>query len=316
LTPLVMRSGRLAGRRVQNIEGITTDFPNTPVLCRPGDRQAMCAVADFLKAGRPHWDRILVRHIDSAQPLVGEFLTCLEKPLPWHFLENSNQSPYIPVTGDWDGYFRGLSGNFRRTLKNKSNRLARNGALEIRRYDSPRNLAEGLEAAFAVAERNWQGQQGSAVSSPGQAAFYRPFAGQAAQKGQLALYVLFVAEEPVAFEYNIVFRERVFSLKWGYDPRFGEFSPGALLKEAAHRDFFEEGVAEIDLLGSADFFKLRWTDQIRPYRDLHIHCGDPRLWPVYYYQAALLPQLRRARALKNYLTGSLSKGLPFFSGKG
>lgn len=306
LAPLMRRWRTVHGMPVRSLEGITTDFPNAPVLYAPDSPDAVAAIGDWLRKNRQEWDRLHIRHVDLSREAVARFRSAVGA-LP-HYLETSNASPWIPVAGTFDAYFRGLSGNFRRTLKNKANRLAKRGTVSVRRYPGAAPLAEGMAAAMAVAEASWQGLQGTAISAPSQAPFYRDGATGFAERGMLALYLLYLEDRPIAFEYDLLYRSCLFSLKWGYHPDYGEFSPGALLKKAVLEEAFASDIREVDLLGSADFYKLRWTSDIRPYHDLTVHSGTPRLWLDYFLRARVAPLLRWGRNAGQRFRGG--RGVP------
>src|SRR6185295_7625646 len=84
------------------------------------------------------------------------------------------------------------------------------------------------------------------------------------------LYFLCVDGKRIAFGYFLEYADKLYLLKPGYDPRFGKYSPATLLLHRVLRDAFEKGLAEVDLLGNADWWRLRWTSRVRANYWLHL----------------------------------------------
>src|SRR5262245_32659919 len=73
---------------------------------------------------------------------------CSTAGLPLHLVD-SHESPYIEVAGGWADYFKARSRNFHQTLKNKVNRLTRQGGFRCAAYHTPDDGEASLPVLLA-----------------------------------------------------------------------------------------------------------------------------------------------------------------------
>ena len=66
-----------------------------------------------------------------------------------------------------------------------------------------------------------------------------------------------------------------FGLKMGFDESYRDLGPGSVIIAETFREAIEEGLRGMDLLGDADPYKMRWTDQVRPRQRLRVVRGTP-----------------------------------------
>ena len=99
--------------------------------------------------------------------------------------------------------------------------------------------------------------------------FYRAVAEWAGTRGSLRLGFLRVDGRAIAFDFCIEEQGSHYLLKTGFDPAFGHFAPGKLLRLAMIERAFRAGLARYEFLGSADPWKHEWTDTVRSRVLLH-----------------------------------------------
>jgi len=115
---------------------------------------------------------------------------------------------------------------------------------------------------LAIAGKSWQGHLGeysTIASSPRMRAFYEDLWQVAGDRGWRAGGLLEINGAPAAFAYCLNYHERVQFLKTGYDPGYGDYSPGMLLVQFLMREACETGNEEFDFYGSDVPWKLHWT---------------------------------------------------------
>lgn len=237
------------------------------------------------------YHRIWLRHIrDNTSTAKALSVNLFRERL---LIESANDSPYITLSRDWQTYASSLPVNLKKTIRNKQNRLRKQGQMSIRCFSGEGEVDEGINKAFLASAKSWQGKNGSAISSPGQREFYEVFSKVAAEKEWLQLYILECDDKPIAFEYNLIHGKTAYSLKWGFDSDFHAFSPGALLKYESTQNYFMMDYSEIDLLGASDFFKLRWTREIRYDSDYTIYGPGIKNLVDWVFRSKLLPFFKR-----------------------
>ncbi|MEW6096848.1 MAG: GNAT family N-acetyltransferase [bacterium] len=188
-----------------------------------------------------------------------------------YFLIDSQTSPYIEINKDWEEYFRGRSKNFHKSLNNKINKLNQTGNFEYREYHTLEEIGEALPIIFEIDLKSWKGKEGTAISSSEESKrFFTLLSKYFAQRDGISIWILWLNDIPIAFEYHLIYNKIVYSLKWSYDEEYHAFSPGLVLKRISSEYFFKKGFKEIDLLGRADSFKLKWTDKTRQHCTIYI----------------------------------------------
>lgn len=147
---------------------------------------------------------------------------------------------YADLTGGYDAYLAGLSGNARQGVRRKAKKIAQvsGGVVDIRRYRTPDELEVFHDIARRVALRTYQ-ERLMGEGLPGTASFVADMLARAG-RGEVRAWLLFVAGEPAAYLYCPVHDGTVVYEYVGHDPAFNDLSPGAVLQMEAFRDLFEE----------------------------------------------------------------------------
>jgi CelD/BcsL family acetyltransferase involved in cellulose biosynthesis len=308
IAPLMVSHGRLYGLKVRQIESIgTVHSQRFDFIVARHAREAYRAIWKHLLKEPPRWDILRLcqlpagsRTIEELPKLAAEdgFITGL-----WH----SGDSPYLPLSGTWDSFMKSLDAKHRANLRNRLKRLERLGkvALEAAPYDD--RLKEALEEGFRIEAAAWKGRAGTAIRScPELRHFYTKFAEQAAKRGWLRLYFLTVDQRRIAFHYSVCFKDKLYLFKPGYDPAYAPYSPANLLCYMVVRDAFERGVAEFDLLGEAEPWKLDWTTTTRPHFWFFVFPHTLRGRFLSSVKFVMLPHLRRMyRLSRSFLSGTV-----------
>lgn len=173
------------------------------------------------------------------------------------------RSPVIKVHGSFTDYEAGLGGHLLAELRRRRRRLAEVGevCLDVR-LDADQ---EALEDFLRVEAAGWKGVRGTAVGSePETRAFYLEVARWAAEKGWLRLALLRVDGRAVAGDLALQTDDTHYLLKTGYDPEFGRFAVGKLLRQAMIERAFADGVDLYEFLGADDAWKREWTPEVLP----------------------------------------------------
>jgi CelD/BcsL family acetyltransferase involved in cellulose biosynthesis len=208
----------------------------------------------------------------------------------------STESPYLTLTGTWDDYLRDLDRKHHSNIRNRLNRLRRMGNVELEVVSTGDEIERSLEAGLDIEAKAWKGQAGTAISCrPDLLAFYRKIALRASERGWLRLNFLKVNGRKIAFDYSLLYKNKIYVLKPGYDPEFAPFSPYNALCYLKLKDAFENGLSEYDFLGMKDDWKLNWTGATRPHCWLFIFSNTLRTTLLHYAKFRLSPELKRFR---------------------
>jgi CelD/BcsL family acetyltransferase involved in cellulose biosynthesis len=289
------------GMPIRLLSLITNDHTNRADFIL-ADRQDEClaAILGFLRAEAAGWDMAELNFLPADSPTVaplreraGDFgLTCETKP--------SYESPFIPLTGDWEKFYARLDGHFRRNMRNREKRLAGLGPVEYEEsQEGVRPVGVLLDEIFDVGERSWKGTERTAVAStPELRRFYARLAEFTHPTGGLSLHLLRVGGKPIAFHYSLKSDRAVYLLKTEYDTAYHPYSPGHQIQKRVLERCYADDVRQFDFLGPVMGWKREWSDRVRPHvRMLLFHRGA-RSRVLAVLERRVKPALKRSRLLQ------------------
>lgn len=293
--PLLEQRERIHGIPVTTLRSTTNPHScRFNALCAPGCEAAMEAIWDHLaKRSRP-WHAIILEDVPSDAPLLAPMLRAAARdgaPVGvWH----GGDVPYLTIEGSWETYHGALSQKFRANLRRRRNQLREHGEVSYRCVTAPAEVPEALRAGFKLEGSGWKDQEGSAIASdPNLVSFYESWARVAAARGWLGLSFLDVDGTPVAFDYSTIHDGRYYNMKIGYDPAYGRYSVGQLLKEDILRHCFEGGVGEYDFLGISTMSKEDWKPKPRVHEWHFVYAPSALGRLLHFLKFTATPLLRR-----------------------
>jgi CelD/BcsL family acetyltransferase involved in cellulose biosynthesis len=253
LAPLSRRSGALRS---------TTNF-HTPLfgLLAEDAEARRTLVSTLFDSGVR---RLTVGFLDGRGRDLAELTAAAERTERRVAVRTLARAPYLDITTTWEAYERSLSRNVRGDVRRCRRRLAETGPVSFDVADGSERLDEMLSEGFRLEAAGWRTTLGTAiVSQPETEQFYRDIAAWAAERGWLRLAFLRVDGRPIAFQYAIEDGQVYYALKGGYDPRYGQFSPGKLILHSTLSRAFGTGLARYEFLGDQAQYKLVWTGASR-----------------------------------------------------
>ncbi len=219
----------------------------------------------FLAENPIPWDYLYIQNMSSRAPCVKRLIGyCRENGFrieTGHLVENQ-RSWYVPLRTDWQSYYSSLSRNMRQSIKNKMNRLKRDGKVEIVHSDSLESISEMWQGILEVDKKTWQYESGTGLSSPKNALFYENIVKTYSDRG-LDLWLLKLNGIPVAFSVSIIYNNKVYGMRWGFHKDYNRYSPAKVLLAEMIKHFIEMNYTEYDMLGKFDEFKSKWTSFCR-----------------------------------------------------
>ncbi len=166
------------------------------------------------------------------------------------------------LEGTWQQFLRTRSRNFRKSLRRAQKALEQLGSLELASHPHPRWSWEQLwEMAQNVEQHSWKHQQGTAwTQHPQVEHFYRLWSQRLDESNMLALHVLLLDGEPIAYEWGYQAKGTYFPHKCSYHQRFAAHSPGHVLCGMILEQLWEGGqVQQVDYLGPMSEAVRRWS---------------------------------------------------------
>ncbi len=290
IAPLILTRVRMFGVPVQRLGFFyNAHVPRADFLVAPHHREAYRAIWQHLAATRG-WDVLQLCQLAEESETLAEMQRLTPQFLAGTW--QSGASPYIDVDRPWNDYLNSLAAKHRSNLRNRFKRLRETGPVELETVHAAD--ASAVERALKIEAAAWKGENGTAISSdPATAKFYRLLAGRAARRGWLRMHFLRLGETRAAFDYSLVYANRIHLLKVGYDPAFAGYSPSNLLMHQVLQNIFEEGATRYDFLGDTAEWKLRWTRQAQPHCWLFLFSGSVKGRALHFAKFKLVPLWKR-----------------------
>jgi len=180
-------------------------------------------------------------------------------------------APYLRFNSDWQSFVNNLSSKRKKTIRNVENRIQKSGDCRIHKIIDFEEYKKIKHHLYSIAKDSWQEEKSNSLNTPENKEFFARLSKAASSKSWLLIWILYLNEEPIAFEYHLKFGERVHGLRSSYKKTYQKFSPGAFLDYCIVKSLFENGeIKEYDMGGDADFYKQKWTNDYRKHITLHI----------------------------------------------
>ncbi len=179
-------------------------------------------------------------------------------------VDRRSEAPYVDLPDDPADVERRLSRNLVKQIRRLERRLAETA--EITYLDNADGVVPDiLEKCFRLEAMGGKGREGTAMSSrPDSDRFYRSLVEVARERGWLRICALMVDDRVGAFELDLDYAGRRFSLKAGYDEYLSRHSPGKVLQLRVLEAASSLGLTSYEFGGVAEQWKLQWAKTTRP----------------------------------------------------
>jgi CelD/BcsL family acetyltransferase involved in cellulose biosynthesis len=199
---------------------------------------------------------------------------------PW------STSVFVEIDQGWEKYWSSRKSHWRTNVRRCERLLRERGPVEFVRY-RPRGAAfcdgnprwDLYDACEQVARRSWQGSSstGTTLSHESVRRYLREAHQSAAEFGAVDLNLLYVNNRPAAFAYNYRYRNYVFGLRTGFDPRLATDGAGTVLQKHMIEDSCRRGDQILDLGPGSIKPKRHWQTRLAvAYRYTHYAAFSPR----------------------------------------
>lgn len=297
-TAVLWRDGRLAAALPLIVEGRRATAPtnkHTPVFEPLGaDAAAVRAVIGHALEGYPTLT-IWGLPLDEGRSAESDVRAAAGRGavlvVPWL------HPPVVDLVGP-AADARERPGVGRSGSKELGKNLRRLGRAHDVRFDlvaSPSDPKAALEELIGLEGSGWKGRDGTSIDSSLDTVTFFTRMGEAfAERGWLRMPRLSADGKPIAMQLTLLYRRRLWTLKSGYDERFGAFSPGHLLDQAVMEECVAQRLDAVELLGNSDGTKAQYATSGRVVGIVRITPRSPTGVIRHLYHGELRP---RAKAI-------------------
>ena len=299
IAPLMLGVQKLLGLRLRRLGFIHhVSLERLDFIVARRHREAYAAIWRHLRSESPPWDVLMLPQIPAGSRMLYELprLAASDRFLTGFW--RSSNALFIAVRSSWPRYLEGLDSRHRANLRRRLKRLFREHDVDVDQLSPGDDLDAAIDEGLRIEAAAWKGEAGTAIACvPSERQFYTRLARRCARRGWLRLRFLRVDGLRVAFSYAIVFRNVLYSVKAGYDPRAASHSPFTLLSYLMIRDAFERGISRYEFLGAADPWKADWTSREQSHCWLFVLPPAPWARALHAVKFSLIPRLKRSRTI-------------------
>jgi len=267
IAPLVIGTERRKGMRVQVLRmlGSFHALHGTPFLLGRRPDKTLNAFLDHLTKHHGNWALWFTGCV-SGSPQEAMLFAAFDRSGYQFVTDKTETSPYLELRGTYEEKVKTLQPRFRTSLRSRERRLKEKGKAELRFMDSVGLWEEGLAAIREIEKDSWKIGAGTAITVQDfQWQFYLRYTPVAASAGTLRIPVLYLDDEPLAYDYALLHRGVYYLMKTSYKNKWHDFYPGFVLRNWLMAWTYSQQASEIDFLGKDEDWKMKWTETTRPH---------------------------------------------------
>jgi len=225
------------------------------------------SIHQYIMQHKNKWDifemKALPKNAYEADALPEMFL----KAGGYRTTQKDDEHYYVPIDGDWDTYFKKLSKNLRRNLKRRLRRAEEQGTVTHKKYSGQNLKWDHFLTLFYINER---GSYPNLYKSKENRAFHQSLYNLMNKNDWIHIEMLYVDDEPVAFQYGYIFNNRYQDWRGGYDAKYEALGTGKILMMFSIKEWFEQQIREVDFLRGTHDYKADWQPLARDFIDLRV----------------------------------------------
>lgn len=236
------------------------------ILFKPHREDVPRALLDGLGRVWPDWVSLQMTLVSGSENARAVSDLCSK--LSYSILCGAEQeSPFFPLLESRESFRKHLSKGLLQNLRTARNKSGTLGPIAFRKFQLAADAEELLQIVLTVDRLSWKHEAGTAISVlPRQENFYKAFFPRAMESGLLYAEVIFLSDQPIAYNFGLA-RDKVFScLKNSFVEKFDKLSPSQLLNESMFDNLRQLGVVTYDFMGVVEPHKLQWSGLNQTYR--------------------------------------------------
>jgi CelD/BcsL family acetyltransferase involved in cellulose biosynthesis len=252
-------------------------------------------VFECLRQHKHEWDMVYLENIPqttSSIPLLDQLSSLANIE---HIVTAGRNSPFIEIKNSFNSYLEGhFNSKHRSDIRRGLKSIASKGRVEIKKYITPKELKRAIKIAFEISLLSWKGARGSDMGANSERRkFYELMTAHFSQHEKIRVYILFLNDVAIAFQYQMVSNGVTYLLINDFDERQRKNSPGAVLLFYVIEDCYKQGEIMFDFCGDAYAYKKRWATGEMQHLNLQIFNLRPRSYFIFLMKSKVLPIFRQ-----------------------
>jgi CelD/BcsL family acetyltransferase involved in cellulose biosynthesis len=281
ILPLVVRR---EGRRIGGVRVLTYPLEDWGSFYGPLGPQPAVTLAEGLRhvrRTRRDWDVIEMRWTAAGSDLDTATRDVMRQAGLQTYCKERDKTALVRLGETFEQCEQAWTSKHRNNLRRQQRRLAKSGELKCVTH-RPAGAAAGdadprwdlYDACTDIARRSWQGssQTGTTITHETVRDFLREMHGVASAAGGVAMNMMFLDGQPLAFAYNYHWRGYNFGLRIGYDAALSRDGVGNVLTVNSIKSACQHGDHTYDMgPGSLEYKRYFATDIVPILQYNHYH---------------------------------------------
>jgi CelD/BcsL family acetyltransferase involved in cellulose biosynthesis len=312
IAPLMLSRARLYGCPVRRLHAIVNVYTERfDLLLGERPQEACDVIWNYLKTHADEWDVLELRQLPGDSTTLKCLPGLIERDGYPVGRWSANDAPYVAVRQPWDAYYRSLKKSHRSNIRNHTRQLERHGPLALDIVAIDDRWEADMEDALKLEAVTWKEYEGTSLRSCREsAAFYRRILQRAAQLGWLHMCFLKVGSARIAVRISLLYRNKLFMLKSGYDEAYHRYSPGQVLTERLLREAWDQKWDEVDFLGDEERWKVSWATDLRPHAWFFVFPNRVKSRLLHGMKFRVIPGLRQSNLFPTVRRTMMKLGVP------
>jgi CelD/BcsL family acetyltransferase involved in cellulose biosynthesis len=271
--------------------------PEAGILLQNSIEEPLHHLLAALKNTQNEWDLL---RLEKLRRTIFDTNSCKESMAShgFHYLyTESLNSPYAEIGSDWDQFYLARSKKFRKVMRNKLNRMERDGLLRLEHLSGTAVTGNVLEEIFAASKRSWKGRVNRAIpDDPRVESFYKNLTAAFAANGSLDVWLLRRDGKLAAFEYHLRHRGVVYPLRADFDSAYHALSPGSVLEFFIMRSLFEDPTIHgFNSCGATYDYLMNWATEVIERVELRIFNSRRISKELFLLESKILPLAKKLK---------------------
>lgn len=243
---------------VSFLGGVITDY-NDFISKSEREREVVEAIFAYLKTLKD-WEVLDLNEIRENSPHLKAIREILQKTGSFEKQELIKEVAYrLLLPSNWEDLMVSFSKKFQWNLNYCTRRLLKNYQVKVIRVENEDEIEPAILKFFELHNQRWLKKKiPTLLFSKKYQNFHRQVSLEFFKAGRLALYFLYLNNEPVATLYGFEFKGVFYYYLSGFNPDWASLSVSTVLTGFVIKDAIKNGFQIFDFLRGEEQHKLRW----------------------------------------------------------
>jgi CelD/BcsL family acetyltransferase involved in cellulose biosynthesis len=262
-------------------------------------KESIGAMMDYL-LNDTSWDILQFQKLCESSATFSHLVQILEERCLSYGLKKNIETPYVEINSSWEAFLNQTSAKFRKSLRNKMNRVQRYGDISVEDVLMEDDQSPLLDSMFDISEKSWKKRAGSDIKSdPGGEKFYREICRRLGPMGIVKLWLLKKGGKYIAFEFQLKYNGIVYPLRADFDESYKKYSPGSVLEyEVLSKLFHDSSVKEYNTCGHTYSYLMNWTSKTRKYFNVEVFNSEITNYSLFCLRYKVSPFIKKFNVFK------------------